>query len=107
MDTDTLPARAGPDEEYRRDAASRTADRTDSDYRTPAGEPPEDDTGPVTTQGLDPAVSGPHAGYDRYGRFDYRYWRCEACGLETTQDISDGCPRCPAAARDAEGTRDA
>jgi len=93
MDTDIPPARAGPQEEHRRDAVSRTADREDTD--------------PVPAEGRDPAVSGPHAGYDRYGRFDYRYWRCEACGFETTQDISDGCPRCSTAPRDTEGTDDA
>lgn len=99
MDTDITPARAGPPEEYRRDTASchDTASRT-ADC---------EDTDPVPAEGRDPAVSGPHAGHDRYGRFDYRYWRCEACGLETTQDISDGCPRCSTAPRDTEDAPDA
>jgi hypothetical protein len=40
-------------------------------------------------------VTGPHAGYDRYGRFDHLYWRCERCGLESTSAaLRDGCPRC-------------
>ncbi|WP_254543836.1 hypothetical protein [Halomarina pelagica] len=42
-----------------------------------------------------PPVSGPHAGYDRYGRLDHYYWRCERCGLEATDPtLERGCPRC-------------
>lgn len=40
-------------------------------------------------------VSGPHAGYDRHGRLDHYYWRCERCGLETTdRTLETGCWRC-------------
>ncbi|WP_276257827.1 hypothetical protein [Haloglomus litoreum] len=93
MDARIPPVRAGPHEEHRRDAVSRAADDHDAEPAAPREGPARD-----------PAVSGPHAGHDRYGRFDYRYWRCEACGLETTQDISDGCPRCARLARrTAEG----
>jgi hypothetical protein len=40
-------------------------------------------------------VTGPHAGLDRYGRFDHRYYRCERCGLESTDPaLLRGCPSC-------------
>jgi hypothetical protein len=43
----------------------------------------------------DPDVTGPHAGFDRYGRFDHYYYRCERCGLESTDPaLSRGCWRC-------------
>ncbi|MFC6941593.1 hypothetical protein ACFQE8_16725 [Salinirubellus sp. GCM10025818] len=52
----------------------------------------------------DPHVTGPHAGYDRYGRFDHYYYRCERCGLESTDPaLVRGCPRCG----DAPGGPDA
>ena len=42
-----------------------------------------------------PPVTGPHAGYDRYGRLDHYYYRCERCGLESTDStLADGCWRC-------------
>lgn len=42
-----------------------------------------------------PPVTGPHAGYDRYGRLDHYYYRCERCGLESTDAaLADGCWRC-------------
>jgi rubrerythrin len=48
-----------------------------------------------TTDPTDPEVSGPHPGYDRYGRLDHYYYRCERCGHETTNpDLRRGCPRC-------------
>ena len=31
-----------------------------------------------------PRVPGPHIGFDKYGRADHRYWRCEECGREST-----------------------
>lgn len=53
--------------------------------------PTDDDT----TRPDDPSVTGPHAGYDRYGRFDHYYWRCERCGHETTDaGVRHGCPNC-------------
>jgi rubrerythrin len=94
MDAHIPPAGAGPHEEHRRGAVSRAADSNDPTDEAEHG------------HDRDPAVSGPHGGHDRYGRFDYRYWRCEACGLETTQDISDGCPRCARVARRARGNED-
>ncbi|MFC6963457.1 hypothetical protein [Halocatena marina] len=40
-------------------------------------------------------ITGPHAGYDKYGRLDHYYWRCERCGLEvTTSKLARGCWRC-------------
>ena len=52
----------------------------------------------------DPAVTGPHAGFDCYGRFDHYYYRCERCGLESTDaSITRGCPEC----HDPTGGRDA
>ncbi|MWG36000.1 hypothetical protein [Halomarina oriensis] len=40
-------------------------------------------------------VTGPHAGYDRYGHLDHYYYRCERCGLESTDaTLVEGCPRC-------------
>lgn len=39
-------------------------------------------------------ISGPHAAHDASGEL-YHYWRCEACGVETTDaSIRDGCFRC-------------
>lgn len=47
------------------------------------------------TADRDPAVTGPHAGFDRYGRFDHYYYRCERCGLESTDHrLRRGCWRC-------------
>lgn len=40
-------------------------------------------------------VTGPHDGRDSDGELDHRYWRCERCGLETTDPrIRKGCFRC-------------
>lgn len=40
-------------------------------------------------------ITGPHAGYDMYGRLDHYYWRCERCGLEaTTSKLARGCWLC-------------
>lgn len=40
-------------------------------------------------------VTGPHVGRDSRGRFDHRFWRCERCGLETTDPrLQYGCFRC-------------
>lgn len=42
-----------------------------------------------------PRISGPHSGYDRYGRLDHYYYRCERCGLESTDSrLREGCWRC-------------
>lgn len=42
-------------------------------------------------------VTGPHAGYDRRGRIDHLYWRCERCGLESTDAaLREDCFRCGA-----------
>ena len=40
-------------------------------------------------------ISGPHDAHDLEGNF-YAYWRCERCGLETTDACvrRDGCFRC-------------
>ena len=40
-------------------------------------------------------ISGPHDAHDLQGHF-YAYFRCEACGLETTDSSirRDGCFRC-------------
>lgn len=52
----------------------------------------------------DPAVTGPHAGLDRYGHLDHRYYRCERCGLESTDPaLVRGCWRC----HDAPASEDA
>jgi hypothetical protein len=52
-----------------------------------------DDGRAATT--TDAPVSGPHAGYDRYGRLDHYYYRCERCGLEATDAaLTEGCWRC-------------
>ena len=53
------------------------------------------DYGDVDPPARAPPVSGPHAGYDRYGRLDHYYYRCERCGLESTDaSLADGCWRC-------------
>lgn len=40
-------------------------------------------------------VTGPHDGRGSDGELDHRYWRCERCGLETTDSrLSEGCFRC-------------
>ncbi len=44
-------------------------------------------------------VTGPHLGFDRDGGLDHRYWRCERCGLESTDSrLREGCFRCRASA---------
>ncbi|WP_254537857.1 hypothetical protein [Halomarina litorea] len=49
-------------------------------------------TGPASRRAR---VTGPHAGYDRHGRLDHYYWRCERCGLEATDHtLESGCWRC-------------
>ncbi len=56
----------------------------------------------------EPTVTGPHAGFDRYGRFDHLYYRCERCGLESTDPaLARGCPRCRDTQEDRRGGRDA
>jgi rubrerythrin len=81
---------------------TRTLRRT-TDGSRDAGTEPETGTGMETNaetsaeteRETGPDVTGPYAGYDRYGRFDHYYWRCEACGTETTDaSIREGCPRC-------------
>ncbi|NEU58447.1 hypothetical protein [Halorussus sp. MSC15.2] len=48
-------------------------------------------------------VTGPHDGRNSDGELDHRYWRCERCGLETTDPrLREGCFRC-APATDLEG----
>jgi hypothetical protein len=40
-------------------------------------------------------ITGPHDGRDSDGDLDHRYWRCERCGLETTDPrLREGCFRC-------------
>ena len=73
---------------------TRTQERTDS-------ADPDDATNARsaahTGAGDGARVTGPHHGYDRDGRLDHRYWRCERCGLETTDPrIRKGCFRCGA-----------
>jgi hypothetical protein len=46
-------------------------------------------------------VTGPHDGRDSDGELDHRYWRCERCGLETTDPrLREGCFRCGGRAND-------
>ncbi|MFC4448582.1 hypothetical protein [Halorussus aquaticus] len=41
------------------------------------------------------SVTGPHDGRNSDGELDHRYWRCERCGLETTDPrLREGCFRC-------------
>ncbi|UPW01939.1 hypothetical protein M0R88_07535 [Halorussus gelatinilyticus] len=48
-------------------------------------------------------VTGPHVGRDSDGDLDHRYWRCERCGLETTdRRLREGCFRCGGRVRDEE-----
>jgi hypothetical protein len=48
-------------------------------------------------------VTGPHDGRDSDGHLDHRYWRCQRCGLETTDPrLREGCFRCAG----SETTRD-
>lgn len=41
-------------------------------------------------------VTGPHPGFDADGALDHWYYRCERCGLESTDECMqrDGCFRC-------------
>ena len=42
-----------------------------------------------------PDISGPYVGFDRDGQPDHRYFRCERCGLESTDPrLQEGCFRC-------------
>ncbi|WP_135824902.1 hypothetical protein [Halorussus ruber] len=46
------------------------------------------------------SVTGPHEGRDSDGDVDHRYWRCERCGLESTDPrLREGCFRCGEARR--------
>ncbi|MFC5969951.1 hypothetical protein ACFPYI_01270 [Halomarina salina] len=55
------------------------------------------DYGGIDRSGGRPRITGPHAGYDRYGRLDHYFYRCERCGLESTDaSLADGCWRCEA-----------
>jgi hypothetical protein len=54
------------------------------------------------------AVTGPHPGDDRYGRYDHRFYRCERCGVESTApDLCGGCPRCDDRERSGPGDSEA
>jgi len=42
----------------------------------------------ATQEGIantDARIAGPFTGYDQYGRPDHVYYRCTACGAESTQ----------------------
>lgn len=42
-----------------------------------------------------PEITGPHEGRDRDGTLDHHYYRCERCGLESTDPrLREGCFRC-------------
>lgn len=51
-----------------------------------------------TQEGIarEPTISGPHVGRDRHGEPDHEFYRCEDCGLETTDNTvtEQGCFRC-------------
>lgn len=72
------------------------------DLHEGAGSPPADgaaaadeSTDTDSNATADPAVTGPHAAADRYGRLDHYYFRCERCGLETNDAaLRAGCWRC-------------
>lgn len=50
----------------------------------------------TATDGTEP-ITGPHDGRDQDGELDHRYWRCERCGLESTDpQLREGCFRCGA-----------
>jgi hypothetical protein len=50
-----------------------------------------------------PGISGPHVGRDCDGALDHRYYRCERCGLESTDPrLQEGCWRC-GAGRERDG----
>ncbi len=52
-------------------------------------------------------VTGPHVGRDSDGEPDHRYWRCERCGLETTDKrLREECFRCGGRATDETGRGD-
>jgi hypothetical protein len=57
----------------------------------PTAHPRDDPERPISPT----RVTGPHAGYDRHGHLDHYFWRCERCGLETTdRALTSGCWRC-------------
>jgi hypothetical protein len=41
----------------------------------------------------DERISGPHTGYDTYGKVDHKYWQCEYGGAEATRKgaLTDCC----------------
>ena len=48
-----------------------------------------------------PVITGPHVGFDRDGHPDHQYFRCERCGLESTDPrLQEGCFRCEVNVRD-------
>ena len=55
---------------------------------------PQESTGTETDPNAG-TVTGPHDGRDSDGELDHRYWRCQRCGLETTDSrLREGCFRC-------------
>lgn len=52
-------------------------------------------------------ITGPHDGLDADGHLDHHYWRCERCGLESTDTrMQAGCFRCGAGQDDSNASRD-
>lgn len=51
----------------------------------------ENDSGRIDAE----TITGPHDAHDARGNF-YTYWRCERCGMETTDSSvrRNGCFRC-------------
>ena len=61
-----------------------------------------DTSGRQESPARDERITGPHVGYDREGNPDHYYWRCERCGLESTDPrIREGCFRCSKSPDDA------
>jgi predicted RNA-binding Zn-ribbon protein involved in translation (DUF1610 family) len=49
----------------------------------------------------EPVITGPHVGHDKTGESDHEFYRCEECGLESTDErLTEGCFRCGAGAGD-------
>ena len=36
----------------------------------------------AATTEVQPTITGPHVGLDKYGNVDHHYYRCESCGDE-------------------------
>lgn len=90
--------RLGRDDPVRTDTSSphKTTERNRHRTRTATDRPERTEL---------PTITGPHPGYDPDGALDHWYFRCEGCGLESTDErLCEGCWRCGAECEEDNGS---